>query len=71
MQRPKKLVSYDLSQRVAYAFLTSSFSSELWHIFHDELDLDGNGQLDQGELQSALSKAGAYHYCYHYHGYRG
>lgn len=47
-----------------YAFLTPSFSSELWHIFHDELDLDGNGQLDQRELQSALSKAGAYDYCY-------
>ncbi|KAF9534261.1 mitochondrial carrier [Crepidotus variabilis] len=32
--------------------------TELWHIFHDELDLDGNGQLDHSELRSALSKAG-------------
>ncbi|KAF8165282.1 mitochondrial carrier [Crassisporium funariophilum] len=31
---------------------------ELWHIFHDELDLDENGRLDQKELHSALSKAG-------------
>jgi len=40
-------------------------SSELWHIFHDELDLDGNGELDQGELHSALNKAGVYCHCYH------
>ncbi|KAF9567342.1 mitochondrial carrier [Agrocybe pediades] len=32
--------------------------AELWHIFHDELDLDGNGQLDQNELLSALNKSG-------------
>jgi hypothetical protein len=44
-------------------FLTRLFSLELWYIFHDELDLDGNGQLDQAELQAALSKAGV---CYHY-----
>jgi len=31
---------------------------ELWHIFHDELDLDRNGHLDQAELHAALSKAG-------------
>lgn len=31
---------------------------ELWSIFHDELDLDGNGQLDTQELTSALGKAG-------------
>ncbi|KAH8113244.1 mitochondrial carrier [Phellopilus nigrolimitatus] len=31
--------------------------AELWHIFHDELDLDGNGRLDADELGSALSKA--------------
>ena len=35
-----------------------SYHPELWHIFHDELDLDGNGQLDPKELHSALSKAG-------------
>ena len=32
--------------------------AELWHIFHDELDLDGNGHLDAEELTSALYKAG-------------
>lgn len=31
---------------------------ELWHIFHDELDLDGNGHLDADELASALQHAG-------------
>ncbi|KAI6035174.1 mitochondrial carrier [Pisolithus orientalis] len=31
---------------------------ELWTIFHDELDLDGNGYLDPEELRIALSKAG-------------
>ena len=31
---------------------------ELWHVFHDELDLDGNGHLDADELGSALKKAG-------------
>ncbi|EJD53461.1 mitochondrial carrier [Auricularia subglabra TFB-10046 SS5] len=31
---------------------------ELWHIFHDELDLDGNGHLDATELRIALSHAG-------------
>jgi hypothetical protein len=31
---------------------------ELWTIFHDELDLDGNGHLDSEELSLALSKAG-------------
>jgi hypothetical protein len=32
--------------------------SELWSIFHDELDLDGNGHLDAEELAIALSEAG-------------
>jgi solute carrier family 25 phosphate transporter 23/24/25/41 len=32
--------------------------SELWTIFHDELDLDGNGHLDADELRYALAKAG-------------
>ncbi|KAG6902232.1 hypothetical protein C0995_002864 [Termitomyces sp. Mi166 len=31
---------------------------ELWSIFHDELDLDGDGHLDAQELSSVLSKAG-------------
>ncbi|OCH92951.1 mitochondrial carrier [Obba rivulosa] len=32
--------------------------AELWHIFHDELDLDGNGRLDAEELAVALRRAG-------------
>lgn len=35
-----------------------STHQELWSIFHDELDLDGNGHLDAQELTSALTKAG-------------
>ncbi|KAG6869250.1 hypothetical protein C0993_000003 [Termitomyces sp. T159_Od127] len=31
---------------------------ELWSIFHDELDLDGDGHLDAQELSLALDKAG-------------
>ncbi|KAF9652192.1 mitochondrial carrier [Thelephora ganbajun] len=31
---------------------------ELWHVFHDELDLDGNGHLDAEELGLALENAG-------------
>lgn len=31
---------------------------ELWSIFHDELDVDGNGHLDAAELHHALGKAG-------------
>jgi hypothetical protein len=34
-------------------------AQELWQIFHDELDLDGNGHLDAQELQTALQRAGA------------
>jgi solute carrier family 25 (mitochondrial phosphate transporter), member 23/24/25/41 len=32
---------------------------ELWSIFHEQLDLDGNGHLEASELNTALSKAGA------------
>lgn len=32
--------------------------AELWHIFHDELDLDRNGHLDAEELEMALRRAG-------------
>lgn len=35
-----------------------SKESELWTIFHDELDLDRNGRLDAYELRTALAKAG-------------
>ncbi|KAG7096881.1 hypothetical protein E1B28_004287 [Marasmius oreades] len=31
---------------------------ELWGIFHDELDLDGNGRLDAHELNMALRRSG-------------
>ncbi|KAF9268042.1 mitochondrial carrier [Marasmius fiardii PR-910] len=31
---------------------------ELWGIFHDELDLDGNGRLDANELDMALRRSG-------------
>jgi hypothetical protein len=42
------------------AILTSAeFSKELWKVFHDDLDLDGNGVLDSAELQHALTHAGA------------
>ncbi|ELU37788.1 carrier protein [Rhizoctonia solani AG-1 IA] len=39
-------------------FISYANAKELWTIFHDELDLDGNGHLDAGELDTALSKAG-------------
>ncbi|KAJ6598997.1 mitochondrial carrier [Mycena vulgaris] len=32
--------------------------TELWQIFHNELDLDGNGHLDAQELSLALTKVG-------------
>ncbi|KAH8105887.1 mitochondrial carrier [Cristinia sonorae] len=32
--------------------------AELWRIFHDELDMDGNGHIDSEELAIALDKAG-------------
>ncbi|KAH9938193.1 mitochondrial carrier [Fomitopsis serialis] len=35
-----------------------SKETELWRIFHDELDLDGNGRLDSEELMEALQRAG-------------
>lgn len=31
---------------------------ELWHIFHNELDLDGNGHLDAEEWATALRETG-------------
>ena len=39
-------------------FLLNGNILELWSIFHDELDLDGNGHLDSEELALALGKAG-------------
>ncbi|KAG2013565.1 mitochondrial carrier protein RIM2 [Coprinopsis cinerea AmutBmut pab1-1] len=32
--------------------------AELWHIFHDDLDLDGDGHLDRDELKTALKNSG-------------
>ncbi|KAH9951624.1 mitochondrial carrier [Amylocystis lapponica] len=36
---------------------TEAKEAELWHIFHDELDLDGNGHIEADELAQALDKA--------------
>ena len=57
MQKRKKPVRC-LLQGGAFLLMLPSYRPELWHIFHDELDLDGNGHLDPKELHSALSKAG-------------
>ncbi|KAI9001053.1 mitochondrial carrier [Trametes punicea] len=49
------------SRRVSWAEFekyADAKEAELWHIFHDELDLDGNGRLDAEELELALEKAG-------------
>ncbi|PVG03659.1 mitochondrial carrier [Serendipita vermifera] len=45
----------DYQEFVKYA---EAKEAELWSIFHDELDLDGNGRLDAYELRTALGKAG-------------
>ena len=57
MRKRRKLVRC-LTQGGAFLLTFPSYRPELWHIFHDELDLDGNGHLDPKELHSALSKAG-------------
>ncbi|KAI0347249.1 mitochondrial carrier [Trametopsis cervina] len=41
-----------------FAEYADAKEAELWHIFHDELDLDGNGHLEADELYIALQKAG-------------
>lgn len=46
-------ISWEEFQRYADAK-----EAELWHIFHDDLDLDGNGHLDIQEFRSALAKSG-------------
>lgn len=43
----------------AFVQYAEAKEEELWSIFHDELDLDGNGHLDAQELSLGLSKAGA------------
>ncbi|KAG9317394.1 mitochondrial carrier [Chiua virens] len=37
---------------------THEFLSELWYIFYNDLDLDGNGHLDLQDLRLALKNAG-------------
>ncbi|KZT12493.1 mitochondrial carrier [Laetiporus sulphureus 93-53] len=37
---------------------TDAKEAELWHLFHDELDLDGSGRLEAHELIQALQNAG-------------
>lgn len=39
-------------------FISFPYGTELWTIFHDQLDLDGNGHVDAQELTEALHKAG-------------
>jgi len=52
--KAKEVGVWPVSSNVtAYLFL-----SELWHIFHDELDLDGNGRLSAEEFRLALEKSG-------------
>ncbi|TFK29415.1 mitochondrial carrier [Coprinopsis marcescibilis] len=41
-----------------FQFYANAKEAELWHIFHDDLDLDGNGHLDRHELNTALKKSG-------------
>lgn len=62
MPRLRKLVS-----TLCYGVLGVSYKGglELWSIFHDELDLDGNGHLDAQELALALGKAGEIHVILH------
>ena len=55
MQLKKKRVRPQSRDTVLYAY---QGATELWRIFHDELDLDRNGHLDAEELAVALDKAG-------------
>ncbi|TRM67766.1 mitochondrial carrier domain-containing protein [Schizophyllum amplum] len=42
----------------AFKEYAESKEEELWAVFHEQLDLDGNGHLDAAELNYALRKAG-------------
>lgn len=55
LQPGQRHISWNEFKRYAYRK-----EQELWTIFHDELDLDGDGQLDAHELRSALTKAGPF-----------
>ena len=59
MQTRKRRVCRNLSF-IVRSYVDISCGVELWHVFHDELDLDGNGHLDAEELVMALSHAGRY-----------
>jgi solute carrier family 25 phosphate transporter 23/24/25/41 len=56
MPKTKRLVSPRFSLCIPRS--SSTVNQELWHIFHNELDLDSNGHLDAEELTVALQKAG-------------
>jgi solute carrier family 25 phosphate transporter 23/24/25/41 len=47
-----------LLQRGEFSLTLPFYHPEFWHIFHDELGLNGSGHLDPKELHSASSKAG-------------
>jgi solute carrier family 25 phosphate transporter 23/24/25/41 len=49
--------SHGIDQKTFQAYVDQK-EEELWSIFHDELDLDGNGHLDAEEFCYALGKAG-------------
>ncbi|KAG8777629.1 hypothetical protein FRC16_004087 [Serendipita sp. 398] len=69
MEKLRNLYNHELMNRVGGGTATpvgykefvkyaDAKEAELWSIFHDELDLDGNGRLDAHELRMALGKAG-------------
>lgn len=45
---------------LARQFIHGRNVPELWYLFHNDLDLDRNGQLDSLELSTALAKAGQF-----------
>ena len=54
----KEAGSSSSAKQEACSLTLQIYYPELWYIFHDKLDLDGNGHLDCKKLYSALSKAG-------------
>lgn len=53
--KPSSSKPVEWSEFIKYA---DEKEEELFRVFHDELDLDGNGRLDATELRAALAKAG-------------
>ncbi|KAG8903969.1 hypothetical protein FRB99_002448 [Tulasnella sp. 403] len=47
-----------VDQKEGEALALTSVVIELWSIFHEQLDLDGNGHVDALELNEALTKTG-------------